>query len=89
MQEPVDIASLAPASTRVAQPAWRDFVALAKPRITLNVVITAAGGLYLSRRVPGAEALSTASVLSTLIGCALIVAGANTLNMYKIGRAHV
>ncbi len=82
MQEPVDIASLAPASARAAQPAWRDFVALAKPRITLNVVITAAGGLYLSRRVPGAEALSTATVLCTLIGCALIVAGANALNMY-------
>jgi len=82
MQEPVDIASLANASTRAAQPVWRDFVALAKPRITLNVVITAAGGLYLSRRMPGAAALSTATVLSLLIGCALIVAGANTLNMY-------
>jgi protoheme IX farnesyltransferase len=61
----------------------RDLVTLVKPSITLMVVITAAGGLFLSRRiVPRPEVLSVATILSTLSGCALLVAGANTLNMY-------
>jgi len=65
--------------------ALRDFVTLAKPRITLMVVITAAGGLFLSRRVPldeGQPALSAGTVLATLLGTALIVSGANALNMF-------
>src|SRR5687767_11528621 len=63
----------------------RDIVALAKPRITLMVVITAAGGLFLSTRagraadVAGPNAMA---VIATLLGTALIVAGANALNMY-------
>jgi len=64
--------------------AFRDVVALAKPRITLMVVITAAGGLFLPARAgridgPGPSATV---VLSTLIGLSMIVAGANALNMY-------
>jgi protoheme IX farnesyltransferase len=56
---------------------------LVKPSITLMVVITAAGGLVLSRRiVPRSEVLPVATILSTLSGCALLVAGANVLNMY-------
>ena len=85
MQEPVDLASSAVpsrAESRLAQVSPRDLVTLAKPRITLMVVITAAGGLFLSRRMPGAEPLSLATILSTLVGCALIVCGANALNMY-------
>ena len=66
--------------------AWRDWVTLAKPRITLMVVITAAGGLFLSRRAQGLEegarALTSSTVFATLFGTALIVAGANALNMY-------
>jgi protoheme IX farnesyltransferase len=62
--------------------AWRDVAALTKPRITLMVVITAAGGLFLSRRAPLAGSASWATVLCTLIGTALIVSGANALNMY-------
>ena len=62
----------------------RDLITLAKPRITLNVVITAATGLYLTSRAghldgPGPSA---SLVLSTLVGTSLIVAGANALNMY-------
>jgi protoheme IX farnesyltransferase len=80
MQKPVDMAALA---TRTSgQVVVRDLVTLAKPRITFMVVITAAGGLFLSRRLPGTEALSAATILSTLLGCALIVSGANALNMY-------
>jgi protoheme IX farnesyltransferase len=80
MQEPLaDALSTAKATTV----AWRDLVALAKPRITLMVIITAAGGLFLSKRVPGIDSVATSSVvLSTLFGTSLIVAGANALNMY-------
>lgn len=60
----------------------RDFIALAKPRITLMVVITAAGGLFLSQRLPDAVPVSAGTALATLLGTALIVAGANALNMY-------
>ena len=86
-QEPVNAADLAAAvaSARTGHPSAaviRDFVTLAKPRITLNVVITAAGGLYVSRRMPGVASLSLWTILSLLIGCALIVSGANALNMY-------
>lgn len=77
MQEPTRVEQVVGRAINV-----RDFVTLAKPRITLNVVITAAVGLFLSRRVPDAQALSTATILSTLVGCALIVSGANALNMY-------
>jgi protoheme IX farnesyltransferase len=63
---------------------WRDFLALGKPRLSLTVMITAAGGLFLTTRSglvdgPGPGA---GTVAATLIGLAFIVAGANALNMY-------
>lgn len=68
--------------TEAAKPSIRvaDLVALAKPRITLMVVTTTAGGLWLAHRAAGAK-LTAATVLCTLIGTACIVAGANALNM--------
>jgi protoheme IX farnesyltransferase len=60
----------------------RDLITLAKPRITLMVVITAAGGLFLAKRAAHANASAPATVVATLLGTALIVAGANALNMY-------
>lgn len=82
MQKPLADVAQALSGARPGSIALRDLVTLAKPRITLMVVITAAGGLFLSRRLPGIDAPSTATILSTLIGTALIVAGANALNMY-------
>lgn len=87
MQKPVDMASSEGSTSRVSGEiapgiALRDLVTLAKPRITFMVVVTAAGGLFLSRRMPGVEALSAATILCTLLGCAFIVSGANALNMY-------
>src|SRR4051812_11831707 len=85
MQEPLEIAALASSasrSSRAGQVAFRDLVTLVKPRITLMVVITAVGGLFLARRMPFASALSPATTLATVLGCALIVSGANVLNMY-------
>ncbi|MDB4973592.1 MAG: Heme synthase, protoheme farnesyltransferase [Myxococcaceae bacterium] len=54
----------------------RDMVSLAKPRITLMVLITTAGGLALA----GGVDLRTA--LLTLLGTALVVSSANTLNCW-------
>jgi protoheme IX farnesyltransferase len=53
-----------------------DVVSLAKPRITLMVLITAAGGLSLA----GGVDLKTA--LFTLLGTALVVGSANSLNCW-------
>jgi protoheme IX farnesyltransferase len=58
-------------------PALRDVFALAKPRITLMVLLTAAGGIWLS---PAHAPKLT--VAFALFGTTLIVAGANALNMY-------
>jgi protoheme IX farnesyltransferase len=80
MQKPLVEGAIETASSAT----FRDLVTLAKPRITLMVVITAAGGLFLSRRAAYAEGPgpSATTVLATLLGTALIVAGANALNMY-------
>lgn len=55
----------------------RDLVALTKPRITLMVLITTAGGLWLA---PGT--LGALAVVATLVGTALVVASANSLNCW-------
>jgi protoheme IX farnesyltransferase len=54
----------------------RDIVSLAKPRITLMVLITTAGGLLLAGGVNPVRALLT------LVGTALVVGSANTLNCW-------
>lgn len=54
----------------------RDIVSLAKPRITLMVLITTAGGLAL------AGGVDTLTALYTLLGTALVVGSANTLNCW-------
>lgn len=58
-------------------PAVRDVIALAKPSITLQVLLTAAGGVWLS---PARVSASVA--VFAMLGTALIVSGANALNMY-------
>jgi len=65
------------AASAVARPKLADFIALAKPRITLMVLITAAGGMCLAP-----PAISAAKMALMLLGTALIVSGANALNMY-------
>lgn len=57
-----------------------DFVALAKPRITLMVLITAYGGVWLAQKT-GAH-LRGLGLFFALAGITLIVSGANALNMY-------
>ncbi len=54
-----------------------DYFALTKARITAMVLLTTAGGAWLA---PGE--LSGATYLALMVGSALIVSGANALNMY-------
>lgn len=65
------------ANSGVHAGSFRDFITLTKPRITLMVVITAAGGMWLA---PGAMSIGYA--LWSLLGMALIVGSANGLNMW-------
>lgn len=55
----------------------RDLVALTKPRITLMVLVTAAGGMWLA---PGS--LDVASMAVMLLTTGMVVGAANTLNCY-------
>jgi protoheme IX farnesyltransferase len=55
----------------------RDLVALTKPRITLMVLVTAAGGMWLA---PGSLDLRSAAVMLFTTG--MVVGAANTLNCY-------
>ncbi|HEY8432106.1 MAG TPA: heme o synthase [Sandaracinaceae bacterium] len=68
--------------TTAARPAsisatLRDLVALTKPRITLMVVITTAGGLWLA---PGEVGWQLA--LATIVATAMVVGAANALNCW-------
>ena len=67
------------AATRpaTALPTVRDLVALTKPRITLMVLVTAAGGMWLA---PGT--LDVASMAVMLLTTGMVVGAANTLNCY-------
>lgn len=59
-----------------------ELVRLTKPRVTAMVLITTAGGLWLGARY-GQGAHTTRLVwLCALVGTALVVGGANALNMY-------
>jgi protoheme IX farnesyltransferase len=61
----------------------RDVVALTKPRITFMVVLTAAGGHWLAARFFGVDPLGDHSRIAPLLGgSAMVVAGANALNMF-------
>src|SRR5690554_2398127 len=62
---------------RSHKPALRDLIALTKPRITLLVLITAAGGAWLSDVQH--DPLRTVLLLSMI---SILVGGANALNCY-------
>lgn len=62
-----------------AGPSPADFLALTKPRVTGLVLFTMAGGLWLAQRQGTAVAARTWAL--ALLGTAMIVGGANTLNM--------
>lgn len=55
----------------------RDLIALTKPRITLMVLVTAAGGMWLA---PGALDLASMAIMLATTG--MVVGAANTLNCY-------
>jgi protoheme IX farnesyltransferase len=74
---PVTSAGSAGTAGGAPRVAAADLVALVKPTFMINSVLTAAGGMSLA---PGG--LSSAHMLVLLLGTALIVGAANTLNMY-------
>ncbi len=55
----------------------RDLVSLTKPRVSLMVLITAAGGMWIAP-----VSVSAAKVAATLVGMLLIVGAANALNCW-------
>ncbi|NUO53562.1 MAG: protoheme IX farnesyltransferase [Polyangiaceae bacterium] len=59
----------------------RDVIALTKPRITRMVLFTAFGGYWLACKTFGVD-LDVAVLIPLLGGTALVVSGANALNMY-------
>ncbi|MFN7134142.1 MAG: heme o synthase [Myxococcales bacterium] len=72
--------STSPLSAPVPAPAiapWRDVLSLTKPRLALLNVFMTAGGMWLA---PGQ--LDWATKLFTLLGTALVIGGACTLNCY-------
>lgn len=75
---PMANASTAKASMAKASMAKiADLVALTKPRITFMVLVTTLGGLFLAPSRP-----ETATILFALLGTALVVGSANTLNCW-------
>lgn len=56
----------------------RDYVELAKPRITILELVTAVAGMYLATHAQW----SALTVVGTLLGAGLLAASANTLNQY-------
>lgn len=60
----------------------RDVVALTKPRITLMVMITAAGGMWLAQHAPDVAAPRWQSTVLVLATIAAVVASANSLNCW-------
>jgi protoheme IX farnesyltransferase len=83
--EPAHQASLGPHAQRSLSALVADLIALTKPRITRMVVATMLGGAWVAERFARARGLPEASgrtVAIALVGTVLVVAGANTLNMY-------
>lgn len=68
-----------PAGAAASFPAatLRDLVALTKPRITTTVLMTTMGGLFMAPVTP-----PLTSVAGVALGTAMVVGGANALNMY-------
>ncbi len=58
-----------------------DLVRLTKPRITALVMATGLGGTWLARRTGAVGAIDWRQTLVAMIGVALVVSGANALNM--------
>lgn len=58
-----------------------DLFRLCKPRITVMVIVTALGGMWLAARMADA-AVTWSGALAALSGITLVVASANALNMY-------
>jgi protoheme IX farnesyltransferase len=83
VKEAADLGRALPLPVTIAAPALRaraaDFLALTKPRLNLLVVATAMVGFYLGLREP----VRLVFVIHTLVGTALVAAGAAALNQFS------
>lgn len=83
MRDTADLGRALPLPVTIAAPALRaraaDFLALTKPRLNLLVVATAMVGFYLGLREP----VRLVFVIHTLVGTALVAAGAAALNQFS------
>jgi heme o synthase len=59
-----------------------DVFALAKPRITAMVIVTELGGIALALHARRPSGVSSGVLVTSVVGTALVVSGANALNMY-------
>jgi protoheme IX farnesyltransferase len=59
-----------------------DLVRLTKPRITAMVVVTGLGGMWLASRTGAAAPIDWRAAILAMLGLAVVVSGAGTLNMY-------
>lgn len=73
----MNVRAAPPVPAARSAPALRDFVSLAKPRITMMVTATGVMGALASR-----APLAWPRALAALFGTVLVVAGANALNMW-------
>lgn len=81
--ETLGAASSERTSTSPPRSTAADLVTLTKPRITLTVVVTMLGGIWLAvHRFGRGASPSTATLAVAVIGTALVVGSANALNMY-------
>ena len=74
-----------PARAALAPSVVADLIRLTKPRITVMVVTTMLGGMWVASRyarAAGADPRPTGQLAIALLGTALVVSGANALNMY-------
>jgi protoheme IX farnesyltransferase len=76
---------VAPAQPRPLASVVADLVSLGKPRVTLLVVITMIGGMWVASRYvrdAGGDPTPASRLVLALFGTVLVVSGANVLNMY-------
>ena len=75
---------VAPSTVQAETSLWRmlaDVIQLAKPRVTVMVIITGLGGMWLAQRVGAVQAIAWQRAGYMLLGLVLVVSGANALNM--------
>jgi protoheme IX farnesyltransferase len=72
-----EVRMMAQAQTQAMPHTWRELLAITKPRITMMVLFTTAGGIWLAP-----TSMSLARAIVAVVATTLIVGAANALNCY-------